>query len=109
MTLWQAIGITAIGVPLYDWAMATRVSAYITSFDYQYWPLSSLRVVSVILLAVGVFASVLIMQPPDDRLWPLALFFPPQVFHGVVVCMDLFRQRREVRSGKREPFPDQLS
>jgi len=55
--------------------MAGRMSSHLTSFDYQYWPLSRVRMFSVLVLAAGVFATFLIVQPPDDRLWPMSFAF----------------------------------
>ena len=106
MALMEGIGFALVGVPIYDWLVTTRVGAYLTSFDYQYWPLTRLRSISVLLLAAGVFASFAILHPPDDRVWPLLIFFPPLILHGAVACADVFKQRREVLSGEREAFPD---
>jgi hypothetical protein len=106
MVIWEAIGITLVAAPIYDWAMAERMSSHLTSFEYQYWPPSRVRIISFAILVAGVFASILIMRPPDDRLWPLMFAFAAMIFHGVIACADLFKQRREVRKGEREAFPN---
>ncbi|GAA0295974.1 hypothetical protein GCM10009087_02150 [Sphingomonas oligophenolica] len=87
-------------VPALDWVGVTRVADYYSDFDYRYWPLERLRLISLFLLAaatitVGVFAS-----PDDPPLWPLMLFVAAAAAWAIIALRDINAQRR---TGYRNP------
>ena len=79
-----------------DWVAVSRAGDFATSFDYRYWPLSKLRIGSLILVAAAA-AIVVLAQPPDPQNpldGPLALVIVALVIWALVAWLDFMRQRR---------------
>ena len=99
MTIWIVLGPLLI-VPVWDWAALTRLAAYYTDFDYRHWPMTRLRLMSVLLLVaalilVGVFAT-----PGHPPLWPLLLAVIALAAWAIIAVLDVNAQRR---TGYRNP------
>lgn len=98
MNIWIIV-VPMLIAPLWDWLGVTRIASYYTDFDYRYWPLTRLRLISVLLLPataipVGVFAS------PHPPLWPLILFTIANAAWTIIALRDINVQRR---TGYRNP------
>lgn len=95
MALREAIIAALVGAPLYDWIVVTGAASKMTSLDYEYWPLTHRRLASVAILSIGGFITFLIIEPPENRLWPLLPAFGAMAIHAGIALADIFRQRRE--------------
>ncbi|MFC3173244.1 hypothetical protein ACFOD9_03145 [Novosphingobium bradum] len=95
MALEQAVIAALVGAPVYDWVLVNGAAAKMTSFDYEYWPFTKRRKASVALVSLGAFFTFLIIDPPEDRLWPMLPVFVAMAVHAYVAISDIFRQRRE--------------
>jgi hypothetical protein len=93
MALKEAMIAAFVGAPIYDWIVVSGAAAKMVSLEYQYWPLTRLRIVSLALLEVGGFFTFLLPET-DDRLWVAIPLFAAMALHCVVAMHDLFRQRR---------------
>jgi hypothetical protein len=102
MDIVSSIGITILVVCVMDWLFITRIAAYFTDFDYQYWPLSRVRIASVLLM-ISMLGSLLIFVPSDPvnpPLWVLIPFGVVMIGYVVVGYRDILIQRR---AGYRTP------
>ena len=100
----HVIVVVVLCVPIvaaWDWAGVSRVGSMMTTFDYQYWPLSKLRLGSLVLLMLA--ASAVGLSSPEKNLSlmdvPLDLAVVALIIWGIVAWLDLMAQRR---LGRRE-------
>jgi len=96
MALGEALVAALVGVPAYDWLMVTGAAAKMSSFDYQYWPLSRLRITTIGALAASVFFAFLLIKPPEPatRLLIFLPAFVAVIIHNIIAMVDIFAQRR---------------
>ena len=73
----------------------SRIGAFATSFDYQYWPLSKARWASVLLLMAMVPGTVFAAQSGTDvPPWWLIIVLLAAMIWGWVGCADCFSEKR---------------
>jgi hypothetical protein len=87
--IWQ-IPLWLVGTAMFDWVVAGRFAALAPSIDYRYWPISTLRLVTLAFLSAAVVADVY----SDDRAeWPLLVSLVALIIYGAAIMADLQRQR----------------
>jgi len=77
----------------FDWLAAGRVAAYYSDFEYRFWPLSKHRAISVVLMAIVVFATV--YRGLGTPLWEIIPFGAALSFWIGAILADVTKQRRE--------------
>jgi hypothetical protein len=97
-----SIGLTMLLVSLFDWLFITRVAGYFSDFDYRYWPLSRIRLASLLALICTVALLVIFVRPNPDNppLWVLIPFGIVLILWISVGYRDIAIQRR---TGYRTP------
>ncbi|MDF2385834.1 hypothetical protein JMG10_30490 [Nostoc ellipsosporum NOK] len=103
-----ALLVTAIAVPAADWLMVTGSAAKMVSFDYVYWPPSRLRIIGIVLLAAGLFTTLVLVRPPESNagLWKLLPVAAALVVHVAIAMRDLLAQRRAAQGRRAEADAD---
>ena len=66
MHAFQVLAAALIGVPIYDWIAITGTTARYRRFEYQYWPFTRARKISIGVLIAGVFTLFILTDPPQD-------------------------------------------
>jgi hypothetical protein len=102
-----AILVLIVAVPLFDWGMMSRL-ALTSHYDYRYWPLSSVRLASVILVFCACMPAALLIanhsKPPTWVAIPVCIVF---TIWGGVGLIDLKAQMR--RGERTTPTPPRYS
>ncbi|HUP67313.1 MAG TPA: hypothetical protein VM145_03760 [Sphingomicrobium sp.] len=96
--LWQ-IPLWLVGTAIFDWIVAGRLAALVPSVDYHYWPISTLRLVTLTFLSAAIAVAVCFGYRAE---WPLLPSLAAFVIYGAAIMADLERQR------ERGPLPQSL-
>jgi len=94
MGLFESTATAFLGVILYDWLSVTSSAARLTSFEYEYLPLSKHRRVSIALLSSAVFLLCLTIDTDNPPIIPRLVCGLALVFWCWVAVADVFEQRR---------------
>ncbi|WP_168606016.1 hypothetical protein [Novosphingobium sp. SG707] len=95
MAFKEAVIAALAGVPVIDFLLVNGLASKLPGFKYRYWPFTRWRWVSVAILSVGAFTTGLIIDIPENRLWPLLPIFTAMTVHGGIALADIFRQRQQ--------------
>lgn len=87
--LWQ-IPVWVVGTVICDWIIAGRLAGLMPSVDYRYWPVSTLRLVTLALLSAAIAVDVYVGPGPE---WPVLLSLLAFIIYGAAIMADLERQR----------------
>ena len=90
---WLALPCVLLVAIACDWVAVTRLGAYVSDFDYRYWPLSGPRQLGLAALLVALAYAWLVggTIPPLLLLVPCILLF---AIWGVGAVRDVDAQRR---------------
>jgi hypothetical protein len=88
MILAAAIICIILCVPAFDWAGMARLSVFCDL--YEYWPLTRLRIASLVLLEAAAISAVLV--PAHLRLWALLFVLIAAIAWLIVGLHDVFTQ-----------------
>ena len=89
-----AVSLALLVVPAYDWFLVTETARRMTSIKVRYWPLTTLRWMSLTALMLGTFATCVLVDPPEQGIWVGLPWLGSMLFHGVVAIAELVRQWR---------------
>jgi hypothetical protein len=101
MDILESVATAVIGVALFDWLSVTGAASKFISFDYRYFPLSKMRIISVMCLSAATFYFCITIDPANPPLFPIILVLAALSVHLSVSLIDLFAQRR---TGYRTPL-----
>lgn len=89
-----AFSLAVLLVPAYDWFLVSEGARRMTSTEDRYWPLTPLRWLSLTALMLGTFATCVLVDPPEQRIWVGLPWLGAMLFHGIVAVAELVRQWR---------------
>jgi hypothetical protein len=79
-----------IGAAIFDWVVAGRLAALAPTVDYRYWPLSALRLITLVVLAASVALDAYFGFRAE---WTLFVTLLALIVYGAAIMADLERQK----------------